>query len=97
MSHHRYHLQPDIYSVEADRRLLREGEHSSIHYRCDGPCRSDPNRSLGRGHYGSGDSLGLARDEGAPGGGGAGGSSSVASGVEHHSSSMRGLVSSQLA
>ena len=73
---------------------LREREHLSIYWRCDGPCRSDPpNRSLGRGGSGSSDSLGLARDKGAFVGGGAGGSSSVASGVKHHSSSMSGLVS----
>ena len=79
----------DIYSVEADRKPVREGEHSSIHWRCDGPCRSDPpDRALGRGRSGSGDSLGLARGEGASVSGGAGEFSSVASSVEHSSPSM---------
>ena len=90
--HHRYipSATTDIYSVEADRKPVREGEHSSIHWCCDGPCRSDhPDRALGlgRGRSGSGDSLGLARGEGASVRG-AGGSSSVASGVEHSSPSM---------
>ena len=72
--------------LEPESLILREGEHSYIHWSCDGPCRSDPPHcSLGRRRSSSGDSVYLSRDEGASVGRGAGESSSVTSVEEYYS------------